>query len=119
MQHAIGVLQQARVVCNDDDRGIAYTCGVMQQGDHALAVVAVECAGGFVGEQQRRVLHQGTCDRHALFLTTGKLERAQSSARREIHLRQRLFGAHLCRRSSDAGVLQHQQDLFQRRERGE
>ena len=52
--------------------------------------VCVERAGGFIGEQNGRVRHDGPCDGHALLLPAGELVRVVADAFRETDQVQRL-----------------------------
>ena len=54
-------------------------------GMHSRAVVVVEIAGGLIGEQQARLVHQGARDRDALLLAPGELIDRARGARRKAH----------------------------------
>ena len=58
---------------DEHDRRAAPSVHVDQQIDHLMAGAAVEIAGRFVGEQNRRVVRQRPRDRYALLLAAGEL----------------------------------------------
>lgn len=83
-----------------------------QQVADALAGVAVEVAGGFIGKQHVRFCGKGTGNRHPLLLATGKLAWRVGQALAQAYTFQQVPGAF-------AGVfaavqLQRQHDVFQR-----
>ncbi len=78
--HPIGMPDQARIVLTHSSGGAMRTCVAMQDVDHALTVLGVQRAGGFVGEDQRRRLGERAGDSDALFLATGQLRRAHVAA---------------------------------------
>ena len=69
---AIGGFGQFRGVGNDDD-GMAVFIHLPQRRHHFLAALAVERAGGLVGEDDLAAIHQRARDRHTLLLTAGQL----------------------------------------------
>jgi hypothetical protein len=81
---------------------------LVQQVQHLFAGGAVEVAGGLVGDDQRRVGHQGAGDGHALLLAAGQLVGVVVGAVGQAHHGQRRQprGAALARRQ--AGQQQRQ-----------
>ena len=64
----------------DDDGGALFGNLVQRVEDFSLGA-AVECAGRFVEDQDRRVFEQGARDRHPLFLATRQFEPAFADLR--------------------------------------
>src|SRR5262245_22000945 len=63
------------VVGDEEQRGAAYVAQREHQVDDVAAGLAVEIAGGFVGQQQARRDDEGARQRHALLLAARKLAR--------------------------------------------
>ena len=63
------------VVGDQDDRDAVRLVELLEHAQDLLARAGVEVARGLIGEQQRRTVHQGPGDRHALLLAAGKLGR--------------------------------------------
>ena len=59
-----------------------------------LAGTGVQRTGGFVRQQQPGMAHHGTCDRHTLFLTAGKLGGLEVHTIFQSHTGQHLFCPH-------------------------
>ena len=53
--------------------GDAAAVELLQQRHHLQAGARIERTGGFVRQDQHRIVHQGTCDGHALLLPAGEL----------------------------------------------
>ena len=91
--------------------GAAFTVEFKQQVADALAGMAVEVAGGFIGEQHGRFGNKGTGNRHALLLATGQLARVVGQTMPQAHpLKQ---GACPLAGIGMAFQLQRQHDVFQ------
>lgn len=102
---------QAFVVGHQHEGGAAFLVQFEQQVADALAGVAVEVAGGFVGEQHVRLGSEGPGNRHALLFAAGELARRVRQALAETDPLQQFGGAF-------AGVFaaiefQRQHDVFQ------
>ena len=69
-QDAVGLLHRSQPMCNHQ-RGTSLHRRLQRRLHHALAL-GVECAGGFIQQQQRRVLEHGTGNRNTLALSTGQ-----------------------------------------------
>jgi len=71
-QLAAGGAGQGRIMRDDHDR---QTVGIqlLEEFDDALTHGAVQIAGRFVGEEERRPVYQCTCDGYALLLAAGEL----------------------------------------------
>ena len=61
------------VIVGDEHHGVALIVQLLQHAQHFAAGVAVQCAGGLVGQDDRRVAHQCPRDGNALLLAAGKL----------------------------------------------
>ena len=72
---ASGAAGQRRVVRHQDQRGSFALVERDQQIENMLAVLAVEIAGGLVGQQNGRPHHEGASQSDALLLAAGKLHR--------------------------------------------
>ena len=66
-------------VVGDQDHHVALA-GLVEQRHDFRAAVAVEGAGGFVGEDDMAAVHQRTGDRHPLLLAAGQLVRTVGGA---------------------------------------
>ena len=68
----MGVSGRFRVV-RDHKNGLAETAVLIaQQFQHGVRVLGVEIAGGFIGQQNRRMIDNGAGDGYALLLAAGK-----------------------------------------------
>ena len=70
--HAMGVQRDVRLVRHQDD-GVAALVQPREKRHDFIAGRGVEISGGFVGQQDRRMVHQRASDGHALALSAGKL----------------------------------------------
>ena len=68
----VGVRGDLRVV-GDQHHGVAVVAQPLEQGEDFLAGLRIQRAGGFVGEQDRRMVDQRARDGHALLLPARKL----------------------------------------------
>ena len=57
----------------DEHHGVALPVQLLQHPQHLAAGVAVQRAGGLVGQNDRRVTRQSTCNGDTLLLAAGKL----------------------------------------------
>src|ERR1700741_1300851 len=73
-QHAdpVDEVDGLRVVRRQQYPGPAFSRKLAHQPEDVGAALRVEAAGGFVGEEQRRLVRDGTGDRDALALTHGE-----------------------------------------------
>ena len=71
---ALGVVGDVRLVGDQHD-GDAFVIEGIEQCHDLFAGGGVQIAGGLIGQDQARLVHQGTGNRHALALTTGQLRR--------------------------------------------
>ena len=78
-QDAVGVRGDFGIVGDQDD-GVAVVAQALEQGQDLLARLAVQRTGGFVGQQDRRLVDQRACDGHALLLAAGQFVRAVARA---------------------------------------
>ena len=92
------------VVMGDEDDGVALFVQVLEHPQNFAAGVAVQSAGGFVGEDDRRVPGQRTGDGHALLLTTGKLIGLILELGAEAHPLEGSFRFRVALSGGDAGV---------------
>ena len=70
---AIGEVEDARVVCDDDQRPLRAFGDAAQDFQHSAPGFMVEGAGGFVANDQLRIVHQRSGDRHPLLLPAAEL----------------------------------------------
>ena len=75
----LGVLRDVFGVGNQNDRA-PFGVKLFEQRQDFVAALAVQGAGGLVGENHRRVVHQRAGDRDALLLPAGKFGRAMIGA---------------------------------------
>ena len=75
LQHAIRAPRQNRVVrCQDGGEPVLAMQSLHQlKNGHCVSLVQV--SGGFIGQQQGRLLNERAGDRHALLLPPGQLPR--------------------------------------------
>ena len=79
-QHAVALLRQPRVVRGDHRRQPELGVHVAQQAVQGVGGRLVEVAGGLVGQQERRVLHQRPGHRHPLLFAARRACRAGARA---------------------------------------
>lgn len=102
---------QAFIMGDQHQSRTAFLVQFEQQVADALASVAVEVAGGFVGKQHVGLGGKGAGNRHSLLFATGELARRMGQALAQADALQQLRGAF-------AGILaavqlQRQHDVFQ------
>src|ERR1051325_44660 len=66
--HAMGAFGNVVLVRDHDDR-VAFRMKTLEEVHNLHTGVGIECAGWFVGQQDRRMIYEGTSDRDALTLT--------------------------------------------------
>ena len=67
-EHTAESIEPARIMCCDDDQSTVI-CAVLEQIHHAIAVLAIEISGRFIGDQDRRIVGERAGDRNALLFT--------------------------------------------------
>jgi hypothetical protein len=90
---------------------------VPDQREDVFSGLRVEVAGGFVGEQDRRIDREGAGDGDALALAPGQLVGQVVQAVRELHERQELCGAFMEAGPRPAAQVQGQADVLEARQR--
>ena len=104
---ASGVFENAAVLDAHDAAGVlgdVFSMGdqnncapfgvkLFEQSEDFVAALAVQGAGGLVGENHRRVVHQGAGDGDALLLAAGKFRRTMLGAVAEAEAREQARGA--------------------------
>ena len=83
-----GVGGDAQVVRDHDDRAAPLLGRLLEQVCDVIGRLAVEVAGGLVGEHERGIGHESARDRHALLLSSGELVRAAGELVAEADLAQ-------------------------------
>src|SRR5262245_41969239 len=73
VQHPAGALGGVRIVGDHDDGLLELAIEPLEQLEDLFPRLAVEVAGRLVGQQQRRIAHDGARDRHPLLLPAGEL----------------------------------------------
>src|SRR3990167_1551178 len=111
-QAAPGPGTEGRVV-GDDQQGQALAVELFEQPDHLGTGMAVEVAGGLVGEQQRRLHDHGTGDGDALTLAAGQLRRAMPNPVTEVQPLHQARAAALALGRLDTGQEHRQFDILQ------
>ena len=84
---------QGRIVGDQHQGGVVVAIQRKQQVADVMAGALVEVAGGFVGKQHARAMHECAGDRHALLLAAGQLGRVVSAARGQADRFQRVARA--------------------------
>ena len=80
-------------VVGDEDHRVALGGQLLEQLHHLDAALAVEGAGGFVGEDHVAAVHQRAGDGDALLLPAGELVRAVAGAALQAQAAQQFGGA--------------------------
>ena len=115
---AVGVVGDVAVVGDEDD-GVAFGVQFAEDFHHFFAAVAVERAGGFVGEDDLPAVHQGAGDGDALLLPAGKLTGFVLGVVAEAEASQQRLGARFAHVRRRAGVNSGNGDVFPGLEVGE
>jgi len=89
---AAGVLGDVFGVGDQYDR-TPFGVKLFEQSEDFIAALAVQGAGGLVGENHRRVIHQGAGNGDALLLATGKFRGTMAGAVAETEAREQPRGA--------------------------
>ena len=113
--HPTGASGKRQVVRHEHDARSRFAVELLDQLDDATARAGVQIASGFVGEQDSRVVGEGSRDRHALLLTAGQLGREMVHAIPQSHAREQLDRAR--GGAAFAAELEWHLHVLQRRER--
>jgi hypothetical protein len=100
------------MVVRGDDHDPAGLSQVAQGPDHRLHLDVVQGRGGFVGQQQRRVVGQRAGDRDPLLLATGQHPRPVSHALGQPEPRKQLLGPRPRGAPVEAGQAQWRLDVL-------
>ncbi|MNP07720.1 hypothetical protein D3C76_997590 [compost metagenome] len=111
LDDALGPRRHFAVV-GDEDHHVALARQLVEQAHDLGAAVAVEGAGGFVGENDVAAVHQGAGDGHPLLLTAGQLVRAVAGARGQAQAFEQGRGAGMALGGRSAGVDRRHLDVF-------
>src|SRR5262245_59255565 len=95
---AVAACRKAGIMCDQHQGGLALDVALEHQLDDLGAGRLVEIAGRLVGDEDRRIRHQRTCECDALLLATGALRRITVSALRPSTGRQLTGEASWCMR---------------------
>ena len=87
--HPTGASGKRQVVRHEHDAGSRFAVELLDQLDDAAARAGVQIASGFVGEQDSRVVGEGSRDRYALLLTAGQLGWEMIHAIPQSHTREK------------------------------
>ena len=98
---------------------MALSVELLKHPDDLAAGVGVQSAGGFVGEDDRRVAHQSPCDGNALLLAAGKLVWQVLELVAQTHLFQHIPGQLVALGAGDVGVDQRHLHVFQKVQPGQ
>ena len=111
LDDAVRVGGHFRVV-GDQDHRVAPVGQAGQVGHHRLAALAVEGAGGLVGEDHAAAVHQCPGDGHPLLLTAGQLVGPMVEALAQTQIGEQGLGAGLAFIAAHARVDRRQRHVF-------
>ena len=106
---------EAAVVGDDDEGGVALGLQAAEDAVDLVAGAGIELAGGLVGEEQDRVLHEGAGDGDSLLFAAGKLVGAVVEAVAEADGGEQLDGLDL-HLGGDAAGEERDEDVLDRGE---
>src|SRR5208337_5254501 len=112
MNDAMSVSGDIVLVGHQDD-GVSALVEPLEQAHDFLASGRVQIPGGFVGQDDGRVVHQGAGNRHALALSAGKLVGLVVHAFHQVNLTQSLLGFLQTFLGGDSAVNQRQFHVVQ------
>jgi hypothetical protein len=112
---AVCVLGDIRIV-RDQEHGPPIGIQLLQKREHFLAGAAVERAGGLVGENDLRLVHQRARDRNALLLSAGEFGRPVLGCGRRVRAA-RAGARPRCARFSAPGIDRRNFHVFRGRDR--
>lgn len=92
LQPDLGPLGDRRIVRHHNQRAAALGSKSVEQVENAFGGLAIEVTGGFVGKDERRLVGQGTSDRHALALSATELSRPVVHAIRQSNRVEQFVG---------------------------
>ena len=102
------------IVRRDDQRRLSFRDDRIKQFDDFLAGMRIEIAGGFIGENQFRLIDERPGDGHALALATGQFRRAMVHALGQADAREKFAPALFRLADGDPRNPRRQTDVFQR-----
>ncbi|KWV89639.1 hypothetical protein PFLmoz3_00752 [Pseudomonas fluorescens] len=111
LDDAVGSRRHFTVVGNQNDH-MALARQFVEQGHDLGAAMAVEGAGGFVGEDDMAAVHQGAGDGHPLLLPTRQLVRPIAGALGQAQAGEQGAGAGMAFGGADAGIDRRHLDVF-------
>ncbi len=106
-------------VGDGDDHGVGLGCEIEEQLADCSAGFGVEVAGGFVGEEEGGLVHEGTGDGDALALAAGEFGWEVGGAVGEADFLEEVLGAGDVVGGDFGGGEFGEEDILQRRELGE
>ena len=112
-------LHRNGVVVGDEHHGVPLPVQLLQHPQHLAAGVAVQRAGGLVGQNDRRVTRQSTCNGDTLLLAAGKLVGLVLELIAQPYPLKRGGRAALALSQGDARVHQRHFHVFQQAELGQ
>src|SRR5689334_21925344 len=118
MQDGLRALGRVRIVRDHDDRLLVLLVQALEQLQDLLARFAIEVAGRFVRQQQRRIAHERARDGDALLLAARELTREVPEPVAEADELQRRRRALLALGAAHLDEQQRQLDVLQRGEHG-
>src|SRR5436305_3662088 len=102
-----------------DDRDAILTVQLLDEVEDLFAGLAVEIAGGLVGQKELGPIHQSACQRDALLLATRKLSGTMAKSRRQSDPFQRFVSQPAALFSRDFGEAQRKLYVFGDRHGGD
>src|SRR5690348_8794945 len=101
-------------MAHQQQRGIRFATEIADQIEYLLRVLRIECAGGLIGQHERRTVCNCPSDRDSLLLSDRKLFRLVVQSIRQSDLREEMLRP--CRIVFAAGETHAEQDVLKRRE---
>src|SRR5712692_10451264 len=115
LEGALGIRRDVQFMCDQHHRQPFLLVQALQDVHDLDGRAAVQVAGGLVGQQERRLVHQGARDGHALLLPPGELAREVMCAVGKPHALERQLRALLALFRGNSRVHRRQLDVLERR----
>src|SRR5258706_5139625 len=112
MNDALAAVGHRRVMGDQENRAAVFD-ELIEESEDGLAGFAVEGAGGFVGQENKRIIHQSAGDADALLLAAGELHGAMIEALGEADAFGHFAGAALALGRGNSKIEHGDFEIFQ------
>ena len=85
VDHPSGDFFHDELIVGGDDDGRPFSIQIFKDSDDLKTVLGVQVSGGFIGEEERRMIDERSSDRHALLFSPGEFARVGVGPVSDVH----------------------------------